>query len=148
MRLKPTMIYGLCVAALTIALGGAVVLRASQSGSPTDTQVAFAQQVSDLLLNEMVAALFQEFKETTPQNVEHGKQAISLIFNDLNRDIRLVGTLEPLGGDNNRPEGSFERRALQQALKGENTSDVQKVNDTWYYRRSIALSNTMHTDAV
>ena len=29
--------------------------------------VAFAQHVSDLLLNELVAALFQEFDETTPQ---------------------------------------------------------------------------------
>ena len=49
-------------------------------------QVASAQQVSDLMVNELVAALFKECDETTPQNVEHGKQAISLIFNDLNRN--------------------------------------------------------------
>lgn len=148
MRLNSRAIYGLSVAVLTFTLGGAVALRAGQTGSPTNAQIAFAQQVSDLLLNEMVAALFQEFNETTPQNVEHGKQAISLIFNDLNRDIRLVGTFDPLGGGNNTPDGSFERRALQQALKGENISDVQKVNDTWYLRRSIALSNTLHTACV
>ena len=64
-------------------------------GQPSDGEIAFASQVSDLLLNELVAALFQEFQETTPENVERGKQAISLIFNDLNREIRLVGTFEP-----------------------------------------------------
>jgi len=87
--------------------------------------------VSDLLLNELVAALFQEFDETTPHNVEHGKQAISLIFNDLNRDIRLVGTLDPLGGENSRPDGNFERRALQLARDGQAHTAVQKVNNTW-----------------
>jgi hypothetical protein len=104
--------------------------------------------VSDLLLNELVAALFKEFDETTPQNVEQGKQAISLIFNDLNRDIRLVGTFDPLGGENARPDGNFERRALQLALDGQPHTDVQKVNNTWYYRRSVPLSNAFHTACV
>jgi len=43
--------------------------------------------VSDLLVNELVAALFTEFDETTPQNVPHGRQAISLIFNDHNPGV-------------------------------------------------------------
>ena len=38
---------------------------------------------------------FQEFNETTPANAEHGKQAISLIFNDLNRDVPLLGNFTP-----------------------------------------------------
>jgi hypothetical protein len=59
-------------------------------------QVAFAKQVSDLMLNEILAALFTEFDETTPQNVAHGTQAISLIFNDLNRNMRLIGRFAPL----------------------------------------------------
>jgi hypothetical protein len=80
--------------------------------------------------------------------VEHGKQAISLIFNDLNRDIRLVGTFVPLGGRNSRPDGPFERRALQLALVGQPHTDVQRVDDTWYYRRSFPLSNTFHTACV
>jgi hypothetical protein len=148
MRLKYHVLYGIAVIGLAIVLGGAVIGRASQGPPPTDGEVAFAQQVSDLLLNELVAALFQEFDETTPQNVEHGKQAISLIFNDLNRDIRLVGTFDPLGGENARPDGNFERRALQLALDGQTHTDVQKVNDTWYYRRSVPLSNALHTACV
>ena len=148
MRLKYRTLYAIAVMLAATALGGAIAVRAAQSGQPPASQVAFAQQVSDLLLNELLAALFQEFGETTPENVEHGKQAISLIFNDLNRDIRLVGTFDPLGGDNSRPDGSFERRALQLALTGAPHTDVQKVNNNWYYRRSVPLSNTFHSTCV
>lgn len=148
MRLKSRVLYGVAVVAFATALGGAIAARASQGGPPSDSQVAFAQQVSDLLLNELVAALFQEFNETTPQNVEHGKQAISLIFNDLNRDIRLIGEFDPLGGDNSEPDGNFERRALQLALAGDTHTDVQKVDNVWYYRRSVPLSNSFHTACV
>jgi hypothetical protein len=148
MSLQRHVVFGIAVTALVATLGGAVIVRASNNKPPTDGEVAFAQQVSDLLLAELVAALFQEFDETTPQNVEHGKQAISLIFNDLNRDIRLVGTFRPLGGDNARPDGAFERHALRLALQGETHTAVQKVNDSWYYRRSVPLSNTLHDACV
>jgi len=118
-------------------------------GPPSSAQIAFAQQTSDLLKNEVIAALFQEFSETTPQNVGQGKQAISLMFNDLNRDMRLVGTFRPLlGGDNDLPSDSFENTALSLALSGQPYSAVQQVNDTWYYRRSIPLSNTFSTSCV
>ena len=80
--------------------------------------------------------------------MEHGKQAISLIFNDLNRDIRLIGTFAPLlGGANDRPSGSFERTALNLALTGQPHTAVQ-INNTWYYRRSVPLSNTFHQNCV
>jgi hypothetical protein len=112
-------------------------------------RIAFASEVSDLMVNELVAALFQEFNETTPDNVEHGKQAISLIFNDLNRDMRLIGTFGPLqGGANDRPADDFEMSALRRALTGEASAAVQKVNDTWYYRRAVPLSNQMHQNCV
>ena len=116
---------------------------------PSSTQIAFAQKVSDLMLNELLAALFKEFDETTPQNVDHGKQAISLIFNDLNRDMRLVGKFRPLlGKDNDRPNDGFETTALNLALTGQPYTAVQQVNDTWFYRRSIPLSNTFHQNCV
>jgi len=132
---------------LVLTLTGANVAPADDD-PPSSGQVAFAQQVSDLLLNELVAALFTEFDETTPANVEHGKQAISLIFNDSNRDIRLIGTFDPLGGANNRPSGSFERTALGLALNGQAHTAVANVDDRWYYRRSIPLSNAFHQNCV
>lgn len=107
--------------------------------SPTDEEKDFAERTSDLLHNELFAALLQEFGETTPENVEEGKQAISLIFNNSNRDIRLVGSFFPLlGGLNDLPSDSFERRSLALALQGQgNTSRAERVGNRWYYRRSV-----------
>jgi hypothetical protein len=143
-----SVLFGVAVAAC-IAAGGSAVRAHGDGDPPSRRDIAFASQVSDLMLNELVAALFTEFDETTPENVEHGKQAISLIFNDLNRDMRLVGAFPPLlGGANNRPADRFEATAVKRALDGKPHTDVQKVNDTWYYRRSVPLTNTMHQACV
>ena len=108
-----------------------------------------ARQTSELMVNELVAALFKEFDETTPENVPHGKQAISLIFNDANRDMRLIGVFPPLqGGANDLPSDSFEQRSLALALQGQPNTSVERVGGRWYYRRSIALSNTFHQACV
>jgi hypothetical protein len=146
---KHPFLYGLVITVCIAALGLVVITHATDDDAPSSRQIAFAQEVSDLMVNELVAALFQEFNETTPQNVEHGKQAISLVFNDLNRDMRLVGAFGPLlGGANDRPADRFETTALRRALTGESQTAVQKVNDTWYYRRSVPLSNTLHQSCV
>lgn len=117
----------------------------SSNNPPSSEEVAFAQRTGDLLQNELFAALIQEFNETTPENVEEGKRAISLIFNNSNRDIRLIGVFPPLlGGLNDLPSDSFERKSLAKALQGEANTAVERVGDRWYYRRSIALSNTFH----
>jgi len=134
------------VIALVVLLAFAAVAGFGRTdNSPSDEGVAFAQRTSDLLLNELLAALFQEFNETTPDNVEEGKQAISLIFNNSNRDIRLIGIFpQLLGGFNDLPRDSFERASLAKALQGEANTSVERVGNSWYYRRSIALSNTFH----
>jgi len=117
--------------------------------SPSNEEVAFAERTTNLLQNELLAALFQEFNETTADNVEEGKQAISLIFNDSNRDMRLIGIFPPLqGGLNDLPSDSFERRSLALALQGDGNTSVERVGNRWYYRRSIALSNTFHPSCV
>jgi len=107
---------------------------------PSTEQVAFAERTSDLLLATLFAALTQEFDETTPANVEEGKQSISLVFNDRNKDMRLVGTNDPLREDD-RPRDSFELDALALALTGQPSTDVQRDGGKWFYRRSIPLSN-------
>jgi hypothetical protein len=144
------LLFGILTVGLVAAFGWGVITHASDDDPPSTNQIAFAKTVSDLMLNELVAALFTEFDETTPENVEHGKQAISLIFNDLNRDMRLIGVFAPLlGGRNDRPADNFETTALRRALNGGNThADVQQINDRWYYRRSVPLTNTMHANCV
>ena len=116
---------------------------------PSNEEKEVAEHTSDLLLNEVFAALLKEFSETTTDNVEQGKQAISLIFNNANRDIRLIGVFPPLlGGPNDLPSDGFERRSMGLALQGQNNVSVERVGDRWYYRRSVALNNTMHTSCV
>src|SRR5262249_23709058 len=107
---------------------------------PSDEQVASAQGTSDLLLATLFAALTQEFNETTADNVEQGKRSISLVFNDKNKDMRLVGTFGPLR-ENDRPRDDFERAALQRALTGQPYTAVERNDDQWVYRRSVPLTN-------
>lgn len=139
--------------ALLIIVGLTVPGHASNNSpsneSPSSESVAFAQRTSDLMLNELLAALFQEFNETTVDNVEEGKRAISLIFNDANRDMRLIGVFGPLqGGSNDLPADSFEQTALVRALQGQTHTSVERIGNQWFYRRSIALSNTFHQACV
>ncbi|NEU74867.1 hypothetical protein PI95_020485 [Hassallia byssoidea VB512170] len=139
MRLKKLVSYGIFVLVLVIGFGLTAIARGSDN-PPASQQIAIAQQTSDLMLNTLLAALTQEFDETTVDNVEQGKQSISLIFNDRNKDMRLVGTVDPLE-ENDRPSDNFERQANALALAGQAYTSVQRVNNQWYYRRSIPLSN-------
>ncbi len=107
---------------------------------PTPEQVAFATESADLLQATIVGALLQEFAETTPLNVEQGKHSISLVFDDRNESMRLVGELQPLR-DNDVPQDDFEGAALERALQGQGSSSVEKVEGKWVYRRSLPLSN-------
>ena len=107
---------------------------------PSQQEVQFAIRTADLMQATIFAALLQEFAETTPQNVEEGKKSISLIFNDRNEDMRLVGSLQPLRS-NDLPQDAFERTALNMALQGQNYEQTEKSQGKYYYRRSIAVSN-------
>ena len=138
--MKTKRIIGLIVLLTIVGIAGF----GSTDNPPSNEEVGFAQRTSDLLLNELLAALFKEFDETTAANVEEGKQAISLIFNNSNRDMRLIGTFDPLGGNNDLPRDAFEQTALGLALQGQAHTSVERVGDQWFYRRSIALSNTFH----
>ncbi len=136
------------VAALAVlsAVASLVAFGRVNNDPPTDQQKEFAVQTADLLQAEVFAALLQEFGETTPENIEQGKQAVSLVFNDANRDIRLIGAYEPLlGGNNNIPSDQFERESLALALQGKPNTTVERHGNRWYYRRSVALSNSFHT---
>jgi len=125
---------GYCVTfAWSITLVGA-------DAPPTQQQIQFAQRSSNLMLATLFAALLQEFSETTAANVEEGKHSISLIFDDRNDSMRLVGELQPLR-DNDVPQDPFEVAALERAMQGEAYTVVEKVQGKWAYRRSVPLSN-------
>jgi hypothetical protein len=139
MHLKRLVTHGLLVTGLLIGLGHTVVAHGDDH-PPSHEQIAFAERTSDLLLATLFAALTQEFDETTAANVEEGKRSISLVFNNRNKDMRLVGTFDPLQATN-RPRDAFEHTAHRLALLGQPYTAVQRVDEQWYYRRSIPLSN-------
>lgn len=107
---------------------------------PTQAEIDFASATSDLMTNTVIAALLQEINETTPANAANGIQSISLVFNDHNRDMRLVGTLQPFSR-NDLPADRFESTALANAMQGTPTTSTEFDDGHWYYRRSIPLSN-------
>jgi hypothetical protein len=136
--------FGIAVAGLIVGLGAVAMARADNQ-RPTEANIEYAMGVAQLLQNEMIAALLQEFNETTAANASQGKVAIGLIFNDANRAIRLIGNLSPLD-PGNVPRDRFERTALLDAvqLNGtpfESVEQSQDEDNNWFYRRSIPLSN-------
>jgi hypothetical protein len=151
MQVKKSVIHATLVAALVFVPGIFVVARADGHPPPPPANVDQAKAVADLLENEMFAALLQEFGETTAANAAQGKMAISLIFNDANPAIRLVGDESPVD-PGNVPRDGFERTALADALDDgtpyEAVEQSQDGNNGWYYRRSIPLSNDFSTACV
>jgi len=144
--MRDTKIKRAAALVILIAAAGLVALAGVSNDPPTEQEKEVAVDTANLLQKEVFAALLQEFGETTPENVEQGKQAISLIFHDANRDIRLIGSFGPLlGGNNNLPSDEFEEQSLAKALQGLPNTTVERHGNRWYYRRSIALSNAMHT---
>ena len=107
---------------------------------PSAEAIAFARRTSDHLTDMLLAALVKEIGNTTPENIDEGNLSIGLLFSDSQTNFRLVGTLEPIS-ENDRPQDNFESAALEQALEGKPYTDVQRVRGTWFYRRSIPLSN-------
>jgi hypothetical protein len=140
-RIKRAVVLVFLMAAVALVAFGRV-----NNDPPTEAEKETAVQTANLLQKEVFAALLQEFGETTPENVEQGKQAISLVFNDANRDVRLIGSFNPLlGGNNNIPSDEFEQQSLALALQGDGNFTVERHGNRWYYRRSVALSNSFHT---
>src|SRR5215467_7219834 len=111
--------FGIAVASLIVGMG-AVPFAHGDSPRPTQEKIDFAKGVAQLLQNETIAALLQEFNETTAANAAQGKIAIGLIFNDANPAIRLIGNLSPLEA-NNVPRDSFETTALFNAVNQNGT---------------------------
>ena len=130
------------LALLTFALGlGAIgAAHADSHEMPTSAQISSAEETADLMTNTVVAALVQEIGETTPENAAQGSRSISLVFNDRNEDMRLVGTIDPVR-DNDYPMDAFEEQALASAMQGAPSEGVERVQGKWMYRRSIPLSN-------
>ncbi len=114
---------------------------AKTSHQPSAAAEAFANDVADAMVDRIVALLFREFAVTTAANAAVGTEAISNVFYDGNRSMRLVGDVDPLELSD-LPNDSFERDALAAAKLGQNFSRTERANGTWYVRKSIAIATT------
>src|SRR5262245_7096627 len=85
MRVNKLTNFGIAVASLIVGVGAAA---GADNHRPTQANIDYAKGVAQLLQNEMIAALLQEFNETTAANAAQGKVAIGLLFDDANRAIR------------------------------------------------------------
>jgi hypothetical protein len=151
MRLKKNFAKGLIAAVLAIGLGLTILTSgpaAYAMRQPPAKQVAFAKRTYDLMFATVFAGLSQEFAETTPENVEEGKHSISLIFNDANRDMRLIGNVDRLRATD-KPSDAFEVRANAAAVTtGTAIEAVEKINGKWYYRKSTPLNESISPSCV
>jgi hypothetical protein len=57
MRRRHRLMIGIAAAAYAATVGLTIAVRAYQADTPTNAQIAFATEVSDLMLNEIVSAL-------------------------------------------------------------------------------------------
>jgi hypothetical protein len=114
---------------------------------PTAEDKAFTINVADTLQGRIFALLLNEFANTSADNFEAGTVAISLVFDDNNQSLRLVGTLEPLRS-NDAPQDKFEFDALKEAMLGNSTEGFYKANDKYYFRRSVPLKNFDNSCAI
>src|SRR5262249_21124690 len=117
MFVKKSVFRRILFTGLIAGLGVVSFVHGDDDRPPTADRIAFAERTGNLMFATIFAALTQEFNETTADNVKEGSQSIGLIFNDSNESMRLVGTLDPLSG-NDGPRDSFEREALAFALNG------------------------------
>src|SRR5262249_16417302 len=136
--------FGIAGASLIVGLAAVAIAHADHP-RPTDANVGFAKGAADLLQNEMIPALYQEFNETTPAKPAQGKVAIGLVFKDADRAIRPIGNMSPID-PGNVPRDRFESTALYNAVQligtpYEAVEQSQDEDNNWFYRRSIPLSN-------
>lgn len=120
---------------------------AKSSQPPSPAAEAFANDVADAMVDRVVTLLFREFAVTTPDNAAVGTAAISNIFDDDNRSMRLVGDVDPLE-QSDLPRDNFERDALAAAKLGQNFSRTERSNGRWYVRKSIAVATTFSPSCV
>ena len=78
--MKRPVFFGIAIVVVAVLVLGTRAY--ADEKQPSQAERASAQKTSDLMLATIVAALLQEFAETTTENVEEGKKSISLIFND------------------------------------------------------------------
>jgi hypothetical protein len=136
--------------ALVLALGVCVAgtgpqLAAGQGGGkPSPAAIKDSEAVAAAHRSRTLAALFEEFRTTTPENARINSRAISNLFFDTNPLMRLVssGDFAPIQASS-RPFTKFETDAIAffKAGKGGFFSRLDRIGPVWVWCEAVALNN-------
>lgn len=117
----------------------------SQPGHPPSAAaIADSQAVAATHRSRTLAALFEEFLTTTPQNARINSRAISNLFFDGNPLMRLVssGDFAPIHASSN-PLSKFEADSIASFKAGGPGffARLDRVGPNWVWCESVALNN-------
>ena len=115
-----------------------------RAGRPSDAAIADSQAVAAAHRSRTLAALFEEFRTTTPANARINSRAISNLFFDGNPLMRLVssGDFAPIQASSN-PISRFEADAIASFKAGGPGffSRVDRIGPVYVYCEAVALNN-------
>lgn len=128
-----------CVAGLAPGIAAG-----ERNGRPSAAAIADSQAVAATHRSRTLAALFEEFRTTTPENARINSRAISNLFFDGNPLMRLVssGDFAPIQGTS-RPISKFEADAIASFKAGGPGvfSRLDRVGPVWVWCEAVALNN-------
>ncbi len=145
MYITPWRMAALVVLATCVA--GAARIAADSRHEPNEpaaAAIADSQAVAATHRSRTLAALFEEFRTTTPQNARINSRAISNLFFDGNPLMRLVtsGDFAPIQASS-RPITKFEADAIASFKAGGPGyfARLDSVGAVWVWCEAVALNN-------
>ena len=137
------------VAVLVACVAGTVRIAArsegqAESSQPSAAAIADSQAVAATHRSRTLAALFEEFRTTTPQNAHINSRAISNLFFDGNPLMRLVSSRDfaPIQASSN-PATKFEADAIASFKAGGPGyfARLDRVGPVYVWCEAVALNN-------
>src|SRR5262245_37356035 len=140
---KRRMATAAALAAACVA-GTARIAATHPDNQPSPAAIADSAAVAATHRSRTLAALFEEFRTTTPENARINSRAISNLFFDGNPMMRLVsgGDFAPIQASA-RPISKFEADAIASFKAGGPGffSRLDRVGPVWVQCEAIALNN-------
>ena len=117
---------------------------ADSQAQPSAAAIADSEAVAATHRSRTLAALFEEFRTTTPQNARINSRAISNLFFDGNPLMRLVssGDFTPIQASS-KPITRFEADAIASFKAGGPGyfARLDRVGPVWVWCEAVALNN-------
>ena len=144
MFITPRRVAALVVVLVAGVVGSAGVAALPEWNQPSAAAVADSQAVAATHRSRTLAALFEEFRTTTPQNAATNSRAISNLFFDGNPMMRLVtsGYFTPIQ-QTAKPLTKFETDAIASFKAGGPGyfARLDRVGGLWVWCEAVALDN-------